>query len=619
MSALLAVLLVYLSVSTTLQNQMLGHHSVKNEPCPNPDPEGFPSAERCLSNENCPPWMTCENKTTHTCQCRKTNVYHDIVKCDSKSGRLSILDCYCATYNNATGRIIAGACIENCMNTKKTVDPVYHQLPVNLSTWNEYVCGKDFNRGGRLCGKCLPGYSPLAYSFNMTCVNCTNGNQNIWKYLLIAFVPLTLFYYFILFFKVNATSSHLHGFIIFSQAISTSAFCRIMLLSIKQETHLSMVVTEKILLSFYGFWNLDFFRMLIPGICLDLSMPSILALDYAVAAYPILLTILSYILIKLHDQNFKLVVCIWRPFQCLFTRFRRNWDIRTSIIDAYATFCLLSFCKIVSTSFDLLIPTYAYDLGGTDDPKLVLYYDGTIEYFGPEHLPYAILAIIISLVFAVLPMLLMLIYPCRCFQFLLNRCHVRGHVLHTFMDAFQGCYKDGTEPGTRDCRWFAGLYLLLRILMLSVFSFTLNSLFLPFGIIILLLVLIVIINVQPNKTTVAHYNKINVTFISFLVLYYTALNSVDISTIKNHFFVKGCYILSSLVGITPLIYMSCFCIYWFVSRRRWGIEFVGRVRQWLSGNMEERLSVDQHLDVESPDSDAEPENNNNSNGSSSTH
>ena len=328
LSGILTVLLItYLSASTTLHSQMVGNYSVNYEPCPNPDPEGFSSAERCLSNENCPPWMTCENKTTHTCQCRKTDLYHGIVKCDSKTSKLFILACYCATYNIATGRIIAGACIENCMNlTMKNANnnPVYHQLPGNLSTWNHHVCGKKFNRGGRLCGKCLPGYSPLAYSFNMNCVNCTNGNQNIWKYLLIAFVPLTLFYYFVLFFKINATSSHLHGFVIFSQAISTPAFGRVMLIAIKHTKNNYIILTVKILSAFYGFWNLDFFRMLIPGICLDLSMPSIIALDYAVAAYPILLTILSCILIKLHDQNFKLVVCIWRPFQCLFTLFRRN-------------------------------------------------------------------------------------------------------------------------------------------------------------------------------------------------------------------------------------------------------------------------------------------------------
>lgn len=597
LSALLTVLLVtYLSASPTLQSRMVGHNYVNYETLANPNPEGFPSTKKCLLDKDCLPWMTCENKTT--CQCRQKDWYDGIVKCDKRTGRLSVLACNCVTYENETGRLIAGACIENCMNTTKITkaDPVYHPLPVNLSTWNEEVCGREFNRGGRLCGQCLPGYSPLANSFNMTCVNCTNGNlQNVWKYLLVTFIPLTFFYYFILFLKVNATSSHLHGFVMFSQAISTPAFGRILSLTMQHQNHyLSVVMTVKILGSLYGFWNLDFFRMLIPGICLDLSTPSILALDYAVAAYPGLLTILSYILIKLHDRDFKLVVCIWKPFRCLFTLFRRNWDIRTSIIDAYATFCLLSFCKIISTTFDLLIPTYAFDLGNTNDTKLVLYYDGTIDYFGPKHLPYAILAIVISLVFAVLPMLLMLVYPCRCFQFLLNCCHVRWHVLHAFMDAFQGCYKDGTEPGTRDCRWFAGLYLLFRILLLSVFSFTLNSLFFPLSIIILLLVLMVVINVRPNKARVAHYNKINVTFISFLALYYTALNAADIATIKSHYFINGSYILASLVGITPLIYISCISVYWIVSRRRWGIEFVGRVRQWLSGSMEELFSVNQH-------------------------
>ena len=34
------------------------------------------------------------------------------------------------------------------------------------------------------------------------------------------------------------------------------------------------------------------------------------------------------------------------------------------------------------------------------------------------------------------------------------------------MDAFQGCYKNGTD-GTRDYRYFAGLYLLFRYLVFS--------------------------------------------------------------------------------------------------------------------------------------------------------
>jgi hypothetical protein len=49
---------------------------------------------------------------------------------------------------------------------------------------------------------------------------------------------------------------------------------------------------------------------------------------------------------------------------------------------------------------------------------------------------------------------------------MLSICKLRSHALQIFIaiDAFQGHYKDGTEPGTRDCRWFAGIYFLGRIL-----------------------------------------------------------------------------------------------------------------------------------------------------------
>lgn len=49
-----------------------------------------------------------------------------------------------------------------------------------------------------------------------------------------------------------------------------------------------------------------------------------------------------------------------------------------------------------------------------------LYY---IPHFGSAHLPYAILAI------AVLVMLVLLLYPFRCFQKLLNALPVRWHIL----------------------------------------------------------------------------------------------------------------------------------------------------------------------------------------------
>ena len=53
----------------------------------------------------------------------------------------------------------------------------------------------------------------------------------------------------------------------------------------------------------------------------------------------------------------------------------------------------------------------------------------------------------------------------RTFQKCLGCCGRRLLALHAFADVLQGCYKNGTN-GTRDCRYFTGLYLVLRIVLL---------------------------------------------------------------------------------------------------------------------------------------------------------
>ena len=87
-----------------------------------------------------------------------------------------------------------------------------------------------------------------------------------------------------------------------------------------------------------------------------------------------------------------------------------------------------------------------------------------MPYLGPQHKPYFILAVIILTVFNIFPMLLMFAHPTTLFQKTLG-CFpkVNWHFLHTFMDYFQGCYKNGTN-NTRDYRYIAGMYLLIRII-----------------------------------------------------------------------------------------------------------------------------------------------------------
>ena len=81
------------------------------------------------------------------------------------------------------------------------------------------------NRSGRLCGACKEDFSPLVYSYDVHCMNCTSlANKHNWlRFVAVAFVPLTFFYIFILLFKFNANSASMLAFVFLAQ-IATQTF-----------------------------------------------------------------------------------------------------------------------------------------------------------------------------------------------------------------------------------------------------------------------------------------------------------------------------------------------------------------------------------------------------------
>ena len=222
---------------------------------------------------------------------------------------------------------------------------------------------------------------------------------------------------------------------------------------------------------------------------------------------------------------------LWKAFRKFFSR---NWEIRTSVIDAYATFFLLSNVKFLSVSFDLLVPVKVYQLSSFNGLNYTwrLYYDATIPYFGETHLPYAIIAIVTLFVFVLTPVVLLLLYPFQWFQKILNIFPFRWYILHTFMDSFYGCYKNGTEPGTRDCRWFASLFYILCFLSFLVGVFTLNVMYYIIGSMVLVLFAILMFNIRPFKKS--HYTDINIIFILPLALWYIAVTGINIASIRKH-------------------------------------------------------------------------------------
>ena len=172
------------------------------------------------------------------------------------------------------------------------------------------------HRKGPLCGECENGYTLPVYSYDLGCVRCKDYKYGWIKFIAVAFIPLTIFYVFLIMLRISATSSDLNGYILVSQIISTRTLicklytynCTNFFLSKFHYSNFSNF-SVRFFISVYTIWNLDFFHTFYNPICLhpNLTYQHVLLLDYAVAVYPLFLILITFILIKLHD-NFTIVV-----------------------------------------------------------------------------------------------------------------------------------------------------------------------------------------------------------------------------------------------------------------------------------------------------------------------
>ena len=455
----------------------------------------------------CPPWTT--DTGNNTCHC--DNSLDGLVQCHNNNKTVSLPFCYCMAYSEYYNKTVVGYCNFRCHVSHR--DPArfkgrarryrykVYNWTSNTSELNRYLCNDlNMNRNGQLCGHCMDGFAPPVYAYRMDCIKCSNSVfHNALKYLAIAYLPLTVFYMLAILFRFSATSGAVNGFIFTSQIALIGIGQIFTTDNIKNIYTISILKTAT---SFYGIWNLDFFRSLYTPFCIHPSMTTLetLALEYGIAVYPLLLIILTYISVRLHDR-YSVVVRLWKPFYYCFMKIRNEWDIKNSLIETFTTFLLLSYVKILNTSFAILNPVALTDNHGEQLPQLYLKDDATVEYFGRRHRPYAALALAMTIVFNLFPLLLLCLYPCKCFQKLLYVCKLQNRTLRTFMNMFQLMFK--THP--RDYRCFAAFYLLLRIIpMLLLLAFK-GGAFLPLGGILLMVVAVLISILRPYKVVWHNY------------------------------------------------------------------------------------------------------------------
>ena len=530
----------------------------------------------CSSNlaDSCPAWFVCNDTERGRCMCGAQKIG---VRCEQQTLVSGILNCYCIT--RVQNETYLGLCFYNCERSRShnrvyqnTV--IYHEISdKNISELNDYMCGR-FNRKGISCGQCKPGQHPLVLSYNLSCVDCPDANKNWWKFVFYGFVPLTFFYFFVIFFNINVTSSRLHGFVLFAQMVSTPALVRIFLVA--TEGMPVLLQSVKLIEPLYSMWNLDPFRSLIPDICLNVSTLQSFALDICLALYPMALMLVSYLLIELYDRNVRCIVFVWKPFRFVFRLIRKKWDIRTSVIDSFATFFLLSYVKIISVAIDLMLFTSVYELN-SNRTYYRLFYDSSIKFLRSDHIPLATLSIVLFVVFCAIPIFVLILYPFRCFQKCLSCFNIQWHFLDALVDSFQGRYKDGTEPSTHDLRWFSSYGLVLRLCIGATYFLTFSSIFFVYASLVTLVFLTLLINLEPYKASVSHYTAIDASFLILLSLLYTTISGNNLPTVNGQKFLYLFYGFTVISCAIPIIYFNSIVLHWLYSRRKWGILCVTRL------------------------------------------
>ena len=461
-----------------------------------------------LLTTHCPPWRY-QTPNTSSCVCGYS--VHGVVVCGDYGTTVGIRSCYCMSYSDGDDSIVVGSCPYLCTDNSYNIVNNYSDIAD--------LCNQQ-NRRGQMCGKCLDNFSPSPYSYSLECSNCSGSTTNNWaKYFLIAYVPLTFFFFTMIVFRFNAMSPSVNSLMLYGQLLGSFAIMSIFSIFVQftqkqpADPDLNVMLVAKAVSSLYSILNLDFFRMYYSPFCLhpNMSILQILSLDYAIAVYPLCLVFVVFVAIKIHDMS-EIVQLLWKPAGWLFTRINHQWKTSNSLIEAFGTFFLFSYVKILNTSFNILLSVQLYNVSGRID-TLYVYYNGSMEYFGKEHLPYAMLAIFMFTTFNLLPLLLLCLYPCRCFQSCLNCCRLNSQVLRTFMDAFQGCYK--FEP--YDCRYWSAFYLFIRMAILSIFAIIPNGYYILVCGIVFIPVTALFAIVRPYRQNC--YNVIDTVMLLNLILF----------------------------------------------------------------------------------------------------
>lgn len=182
--------------------------------------------------------------------------------------------------------------------------------------------------------------------------------------------------------------------------------------------------------------------------------------------------------------------------------------------------------------------------------------------------------ILTIVVLPIFPILLLLLYPFKFFQTLSNKVPVRWHALHTFVDTFQGGYKNGASPFTRDFRQFSSFFLSICFMVFLIYILTFSSSFFSYATMIAVIITMLLIILEPFMSE--HDNFINSGFLLLLSTWYVGTAGVNLTKSRDIQMAWFFYGLCGLVAILPVGFLSALLLNWLKKHKLFVLTFSKR-------------------------------------------
>ena len=439
-----------------------------------------------------------------------------------------------------------------------------HLLPNSSKNLSDFVCVE--NRNGTLCGLCKPGFSTLYHSRQLSCSNVSKHECNfgVIYYVLSEIIPVSILFAVIVVFDMSFTSGSINGLMFFSQIQDyitidfnyyTDADSRVF-----NQTYLLLLQHGYHLL--YGIVNMEFLNIEPLSFCLfqTSNVMHVLIFKY-------LTTIYAFVLILF-------LVGFLNYCKCgKLCRMRKRLSTKRSVTNGISAFLVICYTQCAHVTFYILMKAdlFGSKVMGSYRHVTVTYYGG-LPYFKNDHLYYAIPAVLVLLTFVVFFPLYLLCFP--LVLHLLALCGLSEHSfvikmlrllqvnrLKPLLDTFQFSFRD-------KMRFFAGLYFLYRVAILSVHSSFQgnNELFLDLSVVLL------VIFFGINSITQPYISRKHNIIDSLLFLNLVAINGLTLFCLKsqarmdkmgniNYTSALSIGVLQLILLYLPLFACSCILLY----------------------------------------------------------